>query len=349
MCSESTKIDAYIRHEMEVRKIPGLAFAIVDNGKIVTERAYGLANLETDTPVSTNSVFEIGSVTKPFTATAVMMLVEDGKIQLDDQIIEFIENAPAAWKEITVRQLLSHTSGLGRGHPVERDGSPLLNISIRQQFDDIAKSPLQYAPGEGALYSDWGYFLLGMIIEKVSGKRYSEFMQQRVFSPFGMNATRIEDRRAIVKNHVGEYTLRESQLEHGRRVWQHELPSFYGMWSTVDDLAKWMIALVEGRVVKMETLDQMWTPTKLKNGDLALVDGFPYGLGWFVVDVNGHRVVGHPGFFGSVILHYVDERLTTILLTNLDVAATGPYQVELAQGILAHLRPDIPHWFKIFA
>jgi CubicO group peptidase (beta-lactamase class C family) len=274
------------------------------------------------------------------------MLVEDGKMRLDDKIIEFIENTPAAWKEITIRQLLSHTSGLGGGHPVERDGSPLLDISTRQQFDDIAHSALQYAPGEGATYSDPGYFLLGMIIEKVSGMRYGEFMRQRLFSPCSMNSTRIEDRRAIVKNHVGEYTLREGRLEQGRRVWQHELPSFYGMWTTVDDLAKWIIALVKGQVVKMETLAQMWTPIRLKNGDLALVDGFPYGLGWFVVDVDGHRLVGHPGFFGSALFHYVDEQLTIILITNLDVEAIGPYQVELAQGIIAHLRPDIPRWFK---
>jgi D-alanyl-D-alanine carboxypeptidase len=176
MDSEHTELDGYIQHEMEVRKVPGLAFAIVDHDEIIIERAYGVANLETDTPLSVNSVFEIASVTKPFTATAVMMLVEDGKFRLDDKIMEFIENAPASWKDITVCQLLSHTSGLGGGHPVERDGSPLLDISIRQQFDDVAKSALQYAPGEGAIYSDCGYFLLGMIIEKVSGMRYSEFM-----------------------------------------------------------------------------------------------------------------------------------------------------------------------------
>jgi CubicO group peptidase (beta-lactamase class C family) len=160
-----------------------------------------------------------------------------------------------------------------------------------------------------------------------------------------MNSTRIEDRRAIVKHHVGEYTLRGGKLQQGRRVWQHELPSFYGMWSTVDDLAKWIIALAKGQVVKMETLARMWTPTRLRNGSLALVDGLPYGLGWFVVDVDGHRVVGHPGFFGSLMFHYVHEQMSIILVTNLDMEETGPYQVELAQGVIARLRSDLPRWY----
>lgn len=340
----SDELDTYIRHEMEARNIPGLAFVVIDHRKIVAERAYGTANLETNTPLSTRGVFEIASVTKPFTATAILMLVEEGKIRLDDPIVKFIDHAPAAWKDITVRHLLSHTSGLRGLGWVECDGSPLLKISAQRHFEEIAKLPLQFTPGDGAAYSDSGYFLLGMIIEKVSGMRYGEFMQRRVFSPFEMSETSILDRRVIVKNHVSGYTLHDGRVEHERRVWQHELPSYFGMLSTVDDLAKWNIALVEGRVLKPETLAQMWTPTKLKNGEFALVDGQPYGLGWFAGAINGHRIVGHPGFLGSAMFQFVDDQFTVIVLTNLDVASGKSHQVVLAQGIIAHLRPDLPRF-----
>lgn len=336
-------VDPYVRHEMETRKIPGVAFAVVEHGKVVTERAYGSSNLETGTPLGTDGVFELASVTKPFTATAIMLLVQDGKIRLDDPIDKYIDHAPSAWKEITVQELLSHTSGIKGLGWVESDGSPLLDITTKRYFDEVAKLPLEFAPGERAEYSDSGYFLLGMIIERVSGMKYAEFMRQRVFAPFGMTSTSILDRRAIVKNHVAEYTLHDGELEHDRRVWQHELPAYFGMLSTVDDLSKWMIALTEGRVVKLETLDQMWTATKLKGGNPAEVDGMPYGMGWFTLNLSGHRIVGHPGFLGSVIFHYVDDDFTVIVLTNLDVAS-GSHQVALAQAIISRLRPNLPRF-----
>ena len=115
------------------------------------------------------------------------------------------------------------------------------------------------------------------------------------------------------------------------------------MLSTVDDLSKWMIALTEGRVVKPETLDQMWTATKLKGGNPAEVDGMPEGMGWFTLNLSGHRIVGHPGFLGSVIFHYVDDDFTVIVLTNLDVAS-GSHQVALAQAIVSRLRPNLPRF-----
>ena len=341
--ASSDGLDSYIQQEMEAKKIPGVVFAVIDHGKIVEERAYGSENLETNTPLRTDGVFEIASVTKPFTATAIMLLVQDGKLQLDDPISKFINHTPLAWKDITVRQLLSHTSGIAGLGWVECDGSPLLNISTQRHFDDIAKRPLQFAPGESAAYSDSGYFLLGMIIEKVSGLRYAEFMQQRILAPFGMTQTSILDRRAIVKNHVSEYTMQNGRLEQERRIWQHELPSYFGMLSTADDLAKWMIALTQGRVVKPEALNQMWTATALKNGNLALMDGMPYGLGWFTGSINGHQIVGHPGFLGSAIFHFVNDQFTVIELTNLDVTS-GSHQVALAQGIASRLRPDLPRF-----
>lgn len=334
------RVDEFIKNEMSTRQIPGLAFAVIDNGKVTMKRGYGLANVETDTPMTTDSVFELASVTKPFTAMAVMMLVEGGKVRLDDPVTVYLDHTPEAWKDITVRELLTHTSGLGGGGWVEWDGSPLLDITTKQHFEDVVKSPPHFPPGEDASYSDPGYLLLGMIVEKVSGQRYRDFMQSRIFNPLHMTSSGIVDRREIVKKRVAPYTLHDGKLENGRRVWQHELPSYFGVMSTVDDLIKWDAALSNHSLLKESSLEQMWTPARLKNGQLAVVDGAPYGFGWIVRDIPGHRMVGHPGFLGSIVARFIDDKLSVIVLTNLDVAS-GNHPVTIAVGIATIVRPQL--------
>jgi D-alanyl-D-alanine carboxypeptidase len=245
------ELGAYVAQEMQGRSIPGVAFAIVDKGK-VTKRIYGMANLETDTPVRTDSVFELSSVTKPFTATAVMMLVEEGKLGLDDAVARYLDRTPDLWRGMTVRHLLTHTSGLP-----EHAFNDCMETSTQQQFDAVANASLLFPPGEAAQYSDPGYFLLGMIIEKASGQKYGDFLHKRVFDPLQMTSSHVLDQRRVVKGRVAPYTMRRGTLERGRRDWQHELPSHYGVWSTIDDLIKWDNALANESLVKESTLAQM--------------------------------------------------------------------------------------------
>ena len=336
-------MDKYIKHEMEVRSVPGLAFAVTENDRIMKEGAYGLANIETGSPVERDSVFEIASVTKPITATAVMMLVQEGRIALEDSIGKYVAETPQAWHEITIRELLSHTSGLREYGLVQCNGSELLDISTKQQFDDLVKSPLLFQPGTGAQYSDSGYFLLGMVIEKVTGQKYRDFLQARIFGPVGMSHTSILDQSAIVPKRISSYTLREGHLRNARRAWQHELPSWYGIWSTVDDMVRFDAALSSGRLLKPETLQQMWTPATLKNGKTTTIEDMPYGLGWFVSSAAEHRIVAHPGWTGTFYLKYPDDGVSIILLSNLD-AGSGSANTKIAQGILALLRSDLPRF-----
>jgi CubicO group peptidase (beta-lactamase class C family) len=168
-CGVDDALDAYIRNEMQARRIPGLTFAVIDDGR-VRKRAYGRANLETDAPVRTDSIFELASITKPFTATAIMMLVEQGMVSLGDAIGKYLEQAPETWRGMTVRHLLTHTSGLP-----EHAFNDCMNTTTQQQFAAVVKASLLFPPGEAAQYSDPGYFLLGMIIEKVSGQKYADF------------------------------------------------------------------------------------------------------------------------------------------------------------------------------
>jgi CubicO group peptidase (beta-lactamase class C family) len=334
--ASSDELDDFIANQMQAQRIPGAAIGVVQRDRVLLRRDYGLANLETETPVRPGTVFDLASVTKPFTAAALLMLMQDGKLRLDDHITTFIAGAPVAWKDITVRHLLSHTSGIRGGGWVESDGSPLLHITAKRYLQDFIGSPLLFAPGHGADYSDPGYFLLGMVIEKVSGLTYRDFMQQRVFGPAGMTSTRIMDRREIVKDHASCYALHNGVIENDRRVWQHDLPSYFGMQSTADDLGRWEIALNRRAPLSAATLEQMWKPATLANGTPARVDGELYGLGYFVQDMNGRRVVGHPGFHGSLILHFPDEDIGIVVLTNLDTDS-GPHHLKLALGIAQRL------------
>ena len=337
------KIDEYIKREMSARNVPGLAFAVVKNGRVVREGAYGLANVETGAPVRIDSIFELASVTKPITAVSVMMLVEQKKIALDDTVDKYLAGVPAPWHEITVRELLSHTSGLREYGLVKCDGSELLDISTEQQFKDLVKSLLLFAPGTGTQYSDSGYFILGMLIESVTGQSYRDFLQQRILGPLGMQHTSVLDQSAIIPNRVSPYTLRKGQLKNARRAWQHELPSWYGMWSTVEDMVKFDTALSSGMLVRPETLAHMWDPVVLKNGEKASIDRSLYGLGWFILSASGHRIVGHPGWTGTLYVKYPDDHISIILLTNLD-AGSGSQHALLAQGILTLLQPKLPRF-----
>jgi CubicO group peptidase (beta-lactamase class C family) len=238
---------------------------------------------------------------------------------------------------------LTHTSGLREYGLVKCDGSELLDISTKQQFEDVSKSPLLFPPGTGTQYSDPGYFLLGMIIEKTSGQTYGDFLQEHIFRPLGMTRTSVLNQSAIIHKRVSSYTLREGVLKNARRVWQHELPSWYGIWSTAGDVAKFDAALSSGALVKPETLERMWAPAMLKNHQPALIEQMGYGLGWFVWNAGGHRVIGHPGWTGTFYLKYPDDRVSIILLSNLD-AGSGSSHTKIAQGILALVRPDLPRF-----
>ncbi|MGQ0641379.1 MAG: serine hydrolase domain-containing protein [Gemmatimonadaceae bacterium] len=337
-------IDLLVTSEMRARRIPGVAIAIVDNGNVVLRKAYGIANVETETPVSVNSVFELASVTKQFTAAGIMLLVEEGKVRLDDSITKYFDQPPDIWQGLTVRQLLTHTAGLQSGGVVNHEGSPLLYISTKQAYDMIAGRPLFLAPGTHGFYADAGYFLLGMITEKASGMSWRSFMQRRIFEPLQMTQSSVLDKRRIVKRRVATYELSGSggstgsagtpgdSLVNWRRDWQYELPSFFGIFSTLDDLAKWSTALQRRTLLKAASWEEMWTPAKLHTGGHAIVIGDLYGLGFLISDVAGQRFAGHDGASGTFILHFLDKAISIIVLTNLSSTA-GRHAPTLARTI----------------
>jgi len=305
-------VDDYIRAEMTKRRIPGLALVVVNDGQVVKMEGYGVATLEHNVPVTPDTVFELASVTKSFTAAAIMRLTEQGKVALDRRIATYLPGSPPAWKDITVRHLLTHTACLADIFHGFGSLGIQLDYATKDMFEAAAHDPMSCIPGTKYQYSDVGYFLLGMIVENASGQRYRDFLRDQFFGPLGMTATSVLDQWAVVKNRASGYTIHDGTTVNIRRVQQVELPSHFGIFSTVRDLAKWDQALTAGRALEASSLAAMWIPATLAHGGR-----WPYGFGWKLGEWEGHRTISHGGYTGTEYTRFPDEKLTVIVLTNL--------------------------------
>lgn len=335
--------------------IPGLAVAVVHEGRVVKARGYGLADVELKVPVTEETVFEIGSVTKQFTAVALLMLVEEGKIGLDDRISKHLAGVPEAWSAVTVRHLLTHSSGIQNylALPDFPDihgshgskGSGASHDEITALF--FKHLQLEFPPGETWAYSNSGYLLLGNIVEKVSGKPYWQLLEDRIFEPLGMAATRSSEPKAIIPNRASGYEWRGDRFEN-RPALAENAYAAGSIVATVRDLARWDIALSTGKLLGASSREQAWAPFRAPGGATA---PFGYGSGWFLDTYHGRRVIGHSGGtpgFSSTVLRFVEDRLTVILLTNhadrvidhLAIDVAGLYVPALARPRDARADPD---------
>ena len=335
--TRADEIDRYIEAQIKNLHIPGASLAVVRNGKIIKSKGYGFADLQSNSPATPQTVYEIGSMTKQFTAVAVMMLAEEGKISLDDKITKYFADAPAWWNQITVRHLLTHTSGI-QNHVAVPDYLDLFKTSfIGKEYpvrDDLLrefyKLPSEFSPGETWAYDNTGYYLLGFIIEKASGKNYWQFLDERIFKPLGMNSTRNTDAKLIVPNRAAGYGWVTDHWENRPVLAPFVAFSAGSILSTVEDLAKWDAALYSEKLLKKTSLEQMWTPARTNNGGLA---AFDYGLGWFIEKYRGRRNILHSGGtpgFSSVMHRFVDERLGIVILTNHADAILDQMPLEIA-------------------
>ncbi len=334
--AQTDKVDDFVQAALKQQRIPGLALAVMRDGKIVKAKGYGLANVELNVPVIPETIFQSGSTGKQFTAMAIMMLVEDGKLGLDDKISKYLPGAPETWKDITVRHLLTHTSGIhdywdgGLPEPPPQEFDLRAEMTEDQMLQKIEAYPPDFAPGEKWRYSNSGYLLLGLVIHKASGKFYGDFLQERVFGPLGMKATRIISEADIIPNRSSGYRLVKGELKNQEWLAASLNTTADGaLLYTVLDLEKWDAALYTEKLIKRTSLDQMWTPVKLNNGKT-----YPYGFGWDVREVNGHKCIEHGGSwqgFTTYISRYIDDKLTVVVLTNLDSEHSRP--AEIVHGV----------------
>lgn len=330
------KVDEFVKAEMQQAKIPGISLAVIKDGMPIIVKGYGLANVEHNVPVKPETIFQSGSVGKQFTAFGVMLLVDEGKIGLDDKISKYLGEVPEAWANITVRHLLTHTGGM-TDYPD--------NFDFRKDYTEdelltiIKGTPLAFRPGDRWQYSNLGYVTLGIIIHKVSGKFYGDFLAERVFKPLGMATARVISERDIVPNRAAGYVLRNGELKNQGWVSPSLNTTADGaLYFSVLDMIKWEEALAGGKLLSKGAYDQMWTRAKLNNGRERR-----YGFGWALRNLNGRVVIEHGGAwqgFKSFIARYPDRKLTVIVFAN--TADVNP--ARLASGISeafdATLKPE---------
>jgi CubicO group peptidase (beta-lactamase class C family) len=310
--ARADQVDDYLKSQMQQHRIPGLTLKIIRDGKPIKTAAYGRANLELNVPAKPETVFEIGSVTKQFTAAGILLLAQEGKLSVDDNISKHLKDTPGAWANVTIRHLLTHTSGIKNYTGL--DGFQLWRHLNQAQFiKAIGKEPLEFQPGDSWKYCNTGFSLLGYIIENVSGQNYWDFVSQRIFQPLDMTATTNRLPSLVIPNRASGY-------EQTNHVWMNrdsdltEVFSAGAIASTAGDLAKWSAALDSDRPLNAASKEQMWTPVKLNNGKAG-----KYGFGWFLDTVEGHKNIGHGGStsgFSASIQRFPDDRLAVIILTN---------------------------------
>ncbi len=321
------EVGQLVRAEMQRQHIPGLTLLVSKDGKPIRSEGYGLSNVELNVPAKPESIFQSGSVGKQFTATAVMMLVEAGKVGLEDPLSKYFPDAPATWKQVTVRELLSHTAGF-TDYP--KDFDMRKDYTEEQLLKIVEAIPLAYPPGTRWSYSNLGFLTLGILIHKVTGEFYGDFLQHRIFQPLGMSTTRVISEADIVPNRSAGYRLVKGQLKNQEWVSPSLNTTADGaLYFSILDLAKWDAALNTEKLLKRSSLTQMWTIAPLRDGK---PNSGHYGYAWFIETDHGRRVIEHGGAwqgFETQISRYVDDGLTVVVLTNLEGAKPG----EIAHGV----------------
>lgn len=309
------QVDNYVS-DNHTRYSPGCAVLIAKNGNIVFEKGYGSANLELNVRVQPETVFRIGSITKQFTAIAILQLVEKGKIALDDSIQKFIKNYHYKGKTITIENLLTHTSGIKgyEGIDVKIPNAIRVDFSPEILIDSLDKLTLDFLPGSQYRYSNSNYFLLGKIIEQVSGLKYQTYLNKHIFTPLGLSSTYYDNPDEIVKNRASGYTNVSAEYKNAGFISMSTVYSAGALLSNVKDLYRWHQGLYNGELIKKETLQKAIMPYRLADGNLS-----EYGYGFFIRQENDVKSIGHGGAidgFRAVELYYPEMDMFIVLLCN---------------------------------
>ena len=328
--ADAQRLDSVVRYvegEMQRLHIPGMSVAILRGDSIVMARGFGYANVELHVPASDSTIYQSGSVGKQFTSAAIMLLAERGKLSLDDPITKWLPEGKAAWKGITIRHLLSHTSGIAN----YTDGA----VDLRKEYSEndlvklALKSPLDFRPGTHWNYSNTGFVLLGAIVRRVTGQFYGDFLHDNVFVPLGMRTARIIAEADIVPNRASGYRLVADTLRNQEWVSPSLNTTADGaLYLTVRDLAAWAIGLNHGRVPSAASLATTWTPVALSTGGT-----YPYGFGWALSPQRGVKKIAHTGSwqgFKTAIARYPTLGLTVITMANLAETPIGPINAAIA-------------------
>jgi CubicO group peptidase (beta-lactamase class C family) len=318
----AARIDEYIQAHLKMGQFNG-AVLVARDGKVIVSKGYGMANVELDVPNSPRTKFRLGSVTKQFTALAIAQLAERGKLSLDDPASKYVPAAHDSWNKVTIRHLLTHTSGIPSftGFP-DYPKFKLEKTTPAQVIARFKDKLLEFEPGEKFAYSNSGYYLLGHIVEKASGMSYEAYLKQNIFNPLDMNDSGEDSNTAVIKRRATGYTRKGASWANADYI-DMTIPGGAGaLYSTVEDLYRWDQALYTDKLVSSKMLDTIFTPGKSN-----------YGFGWFIEKRSDRRVISHGGGiegFNTIIARYPDQHVCVIALSNLNSGALGRIGNDLA-------------------
>jgi CubicO group peptidase (beta-lactamase class C family) len=328
-------VDRFIKAELARQQIPGMSVAVLRGDSVLLARGYGFADPERRVPAADSTLYAVGSVTKQFTAAAIVLLSQQGRLGLDDPIVRYLPEGSAVWSGVTIRHLLTHTSGIPQDTTVDMSREYSESELVRS-----AAQPLEFEPGELQSYSSTGYDLLGVLIHRVTGMFWGDFVRDQIFRPLDMRMARVNPDAGSVRDRASGYFLVNDSLQSPDPV----SPSINavaggGLSFSVRDLVKWAIGLNHGKVLGRAGLDLSWSRVQLKDAGI-----YPYGLGWNIVEQRGYRRIGHSGAWQGMhatIQRYPDFNLTVIVLLNLGQANSE----GIAVGIAGLLEPALtpPH------
>ena len=317
------KVDEYMKAAVRVNRFSG-AVLLARDGQPIVSRGYGMANFEHSVPNTPQTVFRLGSVTKQFTGMAIVMLQERGKLSVNDPICKYLSDCPQAWQPITIKNLLTHTAGIPNYTEfpdfMKTAAAETTATELTNRFRD---KPLQFALGEKYAYSNSGYYLLGTIIERASGKSYADFLQENIFTPLAMKQTGYDSPVRLIKNRAAGYGRTSDGLINAAPISMSTAYSAGALYSTVEDLLLWDQALYTEKLVSRKSLDEAFTPFKSN-----------YGYGWSISKRYDRQVIAHGGGifgFSSYIARYPADRVTVVVLSNVEGAPSG----EIANNLSA--------------
>lgn len=312
----TTVFDSLFSEQFKTNE-PGATVLVSRNGQIIYKKAFGMANLELNTPMQVDNVFWIASIGKQFTAVAILQLMEQGKLNLQDEITKFIPDYPTQGYKITIEHLLTHTSGIHNFSGMEDPEKKLVSDCTPNEVIDFFKNlPMRFPPGTKWEYSNSGYFLLGYIIEKITGKTYAEYLEENFFKPLGMTNTLYANDTRIIKNRVGAYSQGDHGFENSKPRNITHVYSAGAIQSTVEDFFKWHKAVHTYKLVKKENIDKAFTRYKLTDGKEA-----DYGYGWRLGYVYESPSIWHGGLisgFGTMEIYLPKEDVFVAVFSNCD-------------------------------
>jgi len=339
------KFEEYMKNCVKVKHFSGAV--LVSNGsETLLAKGYGFANAEHEVPNTTQTKFRLGSITKQFTAMAILILRERGKLKFEDPVGKYIDESPKAWEGVTIHHLLTHTGGVSSytDNP-DYTKKMMMPETVKSMIARFREKPLDFKPGEKFHYSNSGYFLLGAIIEKLSGKSYEAFLKDAIFEPLGMHDTGYDHAATLLTARASGYNLDDGGLKNAEYLDMAQPYSAGSLYSTVEDLARWDRALCDGKLISKESYAKMYAPAKND-----------YAYGWVVTTTKGRKQIEHGGGingFATEILRYPDQRICAIVLCNVlpqdparvahDLAAIAlgePYEMPKARKV-AKVDPKI--------